>query len=120
MMEYEVFKGIVAAKFKDYLPEKFAKGKVQITSTYKTNVVKDGLTVLMEDQKVTPTVYVDDMYKAFRETQNLEGVLNKTAEMYANAAREGVIDAEQYFDYENVKDDVILKVINTKQNKGML
>jgi len=120
MMEYEVFKGIVAAKFKDYLPEKFAKGKVQITPAYKTNVVKDGLTVLMEDQKVTPTVYVDDMYKAFRETQNLEGVLNKTAEMYANAAREGVIDAEQYFDYENVKDDVILKVINTKQNKGML
>ena len=120
MMEYEVFKGIVAAKFKDYLPKEFAEGKVQITPAYKTNVVKDGLTVLMEDQKVTPTVYVDDMYKAFRETHDLEAVLRKIADTYAKAARDVVIDAERYFDFENVKDDIVLKVINTERNKGML
>ena len=43
MMEYEMFKGVVAEKFKEFLPEEMQSAKVEIREVQKVNKTMDGL-----------------------------------------------------------------------------
>ena len=64
MMEYEMFKGVVAEKFKEFLPEEMQSAKVEIREVQKVNKTKDGLTLVNVEagMSISPTIYIDDMY----------------------------------------------------------
>ena len=85
MMDYTMFKELVNDKFKDYLPDHMKNGEVKILQINKTNGTKDGLNVYQPDSNVAPTLYVDDMYEHFKESQDFEGVLREAADRYVAA-----------------------------------
>ena len=97
MMEYEIFKGVVGEKFKEFLPEKYQDAQVEIRPVDKVNRTLDGLSIRGNEpgMNISPTIYVNHMYEDYVTTENLNATLERAAEGF-------------------------MKLINTEQNKEML
>lgn len=104
--------------------KEYRDAKIRIHPAKKINRTLDGLTVLPEgNMQVFPTVYVNEMYEHYRTCGDLETVLRAVAQKYAQTAEmvkdrqpEEIMDAKM----EHFKDNVILCLINTEQNRELL
>lgn len=63
MMNYEIFKEVVKEKFMDYMPEKFKGMELVAEPVEKVNVSLDGIILREEGRNISPTIYINDMYK---------------------------------------------------------
>lgn len=121
MMTYEVFKAVVKEKFLRYMPEEYRDAEVNIRPVRKVNRTLDALSVLREDSRLFSSIYVNEMYEKYRECGNLEMVLQAAAWKYVQSAdmlKERQM--EMPMGIEHFKDNVIMCLINTEQNREML
>lgn len=120
MMDYEIFKEVVAEKFKDYLPETYQGMKMEICPVEKVNRMLDGINLL--DQKstitVSPTIYINDMYEHYQLCNDLEDVLQSAAGMMARCMSE--TPQIPLLNLEETKDHIVFQLVNTEQNRDML
>ena len=119
MMNYEIFKEVVKEKFMDYLPEQYQGMKLDIHSTEKVNQTMDGLTLMGEGVRVSPTIYLNNMYEHYKETEDLQGVLTDAAVMMDKAMTEAP-DIIPSLDMASAKDNIVFQLVNTEQNKALL
>lgn len=119
MMNYEIFKEVVKEKIKDYLPPMYENAEVNINVTNKVNQVKDGLSVRLPESNVAPTIYLNDLYAEYEKTNDLNGILVKSARLFDEAI-EHKQDINTDISVENMKEKVVFQLINTEQNKEML
>lgn len=120
MMNYEIFKEVVAEKFMDYMPSQYKEMKLEIHPVDKVNVTLDGMNLVGEgDIKVTPTIYINDMYTHYQKTDDLQEVLQTAASRMEHAMKEApeVVPA---IELDAAKDNNVFQLVNTEQNKEML
>lgn len=99
MMEYEIFKGVVGEKFKEFLPEKYQDAQVEIRPVDKVNRTLDGLSIRVNEpgMNISPTIYVNHMYEDYVTTENLNATLERAAEGFIKAMeRTKVCDRRSY------------------------
>ena len=74
MMNYEIFKEVVAEKFMDYMPEQYQGMRLRVEPVNKVNKVLDGITLVGSGagRSVSPTLYINHMYEHYLETENLQ------------------------------------------------
>ena len=119
MMNYEIFKEVVAEKFMDYLPEQFKDMKLEIHPVEKVNVTMDAINLIGDGSSVSPSIYINDMYDHYKSTDDLQEVLQSAAERMERAMKEApeIVSA---LDIKNAKDNIVFQLINTEQNRDML
>ena len=123
MMEYEIFKGVVGEKFKEFLPEKYQDAQVEIRPVDKVNRTLDGLSIRVNEQgmNISPTIYVNHMYEDYVTTENLNATLERAAEGFMKAMEQKEsINVNELTNAECAKDKIVFQLINTEQNKEML
>ena len=120
MMNYEIFKEVVAEKFKSYLPERYQNMELRVESVNKVNRVMDGITLIdhSAEKNISPTIYINNMYDHYLHTENLQKVLPDAAESmdkaFLEAPQAGILDMD------NARDNIVFQVVNTMQNEDML
>lgn len=120
MMNYEIFKEVVAEKFKSYLPERYQNMELRVESVNKVNRAMDGITLIDHSAKknISPTIYINNMYDHYLHTENLQKVLQDAAESmdkaFLEAPQAGILDMD------NARDNIVFQVVNTMQNEDML
>ncbi len=121
MMSFDIFKEVVKEKIKDYLPEQFQNFTVDIHTIQKINREMAGLTLRDTNQAntISPTIYIDDMYESYKAGDDLAKVLMDAANSYVKAYEHPGITAG-ILDFDDAKDNVIMVLVNTEQNKDML
>ena len=120
MLDYEVFKSIVKDKFIGYLPEKYRDADIEIFPARKVNREVDSLTVRMRNSsQMVPAIYVNDMYRSYQQCGDLETVLKQMAKKYAEALAH-VDDYQADINIEHFKDNVVMCLVNTEQNRELL
>lgn len=120
MLDYEIFKAVVEQNFLRYLPEEYRDAEIKVYPVKKVNRTLDGLAVLPADgSRIFPTIYVNDMYEHYQACDNLETVLKDAAGSYAKV-QENVKGFVPDMDIEHVKDNVIMCLVNTEQNRELL
>ncbi len=119
MMNYEIFKEVVAEKFKDFLPKEYEGVEVAITQSKKVNHTLDGLTLRGDGIKIAPTINVNNMYEQYQECENLDQVIREAAETMEDAMSEGekILPSVEM---ENAKDNIVFQLVNTQQNETLL
>ena len=123
MMEYEIFKGVVGEKFKEFLPEKYQNAQVEIRPVDKVNRKLDGLSIRVNEpgMNISPTIYVNHMYEDYVTTENLNATLERAAEGFMKAMEQKEsINVNELTNAECAKDKIVFQLINTEQNKEML
>lgn len=124
MMDYEIFKEVTAEKFKDYLPDNMKDMRLDIRPIEKVNEKLDAITFYNEQvgkPQVSPTIYINDMYREYTHTNDLEGTFHHAADKVAAAVRmAGELLPDADIDWSNAKDRIVFQLINTEQNKEML
>lgn len=123
MMEYEIFKGVVGEKFKEFLPEKYQDAQVEIRPVDKVNRTLDGLSIRVNEpgMNISPTIYVNHMYEDYVTTENLNATLERAAEGFIKAMEQKErFNVNELTNAECAKDKIVFQLINTEQNKEML
>ena len=120
-MSYEEFKDTVVKRFLDYMPEDYKGMKLEVHSVTKINETLDGITLKRPDVLVSPTLYINDMYRHYLDIKNLDDILQDVANSMVNALN-GLPDIpdDSKFDRKHAKESIIFQLINTEQNKQLI
>ena len=119
MMNYEIFKEVVKEKFMDYMPEKFKGMKLVVEPVEKVNVTLDGIILREEGRNISPTIYINDMYKKYQDCGDLEETLMAACDFMERAYEQTpVVDVDSIMRDANEK--IVFQLINTEQNKTFL
>ena len=122
MMEYDLFKNLICARVKEFLPPVYHRWEPVINRVVKVNECKDAF-CLMPDEKegamAVPTVYLDDLYLDFLQDEDLDRVLSVTASVIMNwsgryAAKDLVMD------FQKMREHVVVNLISPDLNQELL
>lgn len=120
MMTYEIFKEVVTEKFKDYLPHQYQDMDMLVNPVQKVNRTLDGISLAggAEEMRVSPAIYINNMYEHYMECGDLQEVLQSAAASMEQAFQQAL--QYQQIDLADAKDHIVFQLVNTEQNKEML
>ncbi|MBO5033746.1 MAG: hypothetical protein J6D08_18060 [Lachnospiraceae bacterium] len=120
MMNYEIFKEVVADTFKDYLPEQYRDMEMRVLSVNKVNRMMDGINLIggKDDRLISPTIYINDMYDHYKACNDLKEAIQTGAERMVNAFRK--CPEAPRVDLADAKDNIVFQLVNTEQNRELL
>lgn len=124
MLNFEEFQDYTKRFLKDHLPEELSGATIRTNDVTKNNgLVLHGITVQPEGSNIAPTIYLDGYFKEYQEGAQVEQLMDDIAMMAAknaNAPEEFADIAHTFTNYENVKDRIIMTVVNTEKNRELL
>ena len=119
MMNYEIFKEVVKEKFLDYMPEKYKGMEVVISPMEKVNETLDGLNLREEGRHISPTIYVNDMYRKYQNNGDLEQTIRGACDVMERGFKEmPPINIDSIC--KDAKEKIVFELINTTQNESYL
>ena len=119
MMNYEIFKGIVQEKILNYMGPEYANAIVDIETVQKVNQQMDALIIRNQDDKISVSLYVNEMYKQYLKSEDLQEVMMDAVRVYKEAMENKPVQYEQ-LDFEGIRENVVFSLVNTEQNKELL
>ena len=85
----------------------------------KVNVTLDGIILREEGRNISPTIYINDMYKKYQDCGDLEETLMAACDFMERAYEQApVVDVDSIMKDANEK--IVFQLINTEQNKTFL
>lgn len=121
MMSYELFKNIVASRFKEFLPGELQESEIQLRTVRKVNQIMDCMNLVPPDggAKITPNIYINEMYKEFQKCEDLDKVLRKTA-VTAYYAMQSINPEITKIDFAQWTNNIVINLVNTEENQELL
>ena len=95
---------------------------VRINKVMKNNgVVLSGITLIHEDSKISPTIYLNNYYEAYEKGQTtLKTIVKEVVDTYDRNKVSRSVNISAFMDYEKIKGRIIYKLINTERNRELL
>ena len=124
MLNFEEFQDYTKRVLKDHLPEELSGATIRSNDVTKNNgLILHGITVQPEGSNIAPTIYLDGYFKDYENGEKLDEVIDRIATVAKNNAHApselGDI-AKTFLDFDNIKDKIIMVVVNTEKNREML
>lgn len=83
------------------------------------NTVLTGL-VFKSDSDIAPVIYVDSAYEQYQDGRSIEGIADDIIRTYHESIYHGPTTAEDFLDYNQIKDKLIVCAMNEEANSEML
>lgn len=117
-MEYNKFIELL----KTELMKVCAEGvKLKIDTVRKNNDISyDVITLNRADECITPVIYIRQFYDNYCNGEDISDIVQQIVNLDIENLNLPELDVSDIFDYHNVKDKVIIKLINRSQNEKML
>ena len=119
----EIGKEIIKDAIKREMGKRYPEGKVMETTVIKNNTSKLAISIKLPNVKVTPVVYVDDMYDYYNNVNDLDDTLNNVIsliESSINSIENTKLDDTVSNLIGDIKGNVFPRLVNTKTNEVML
>ena len=119
----EISKEIIKDAIKREMGKRYPEGEVMETTVIKNNTSKLGISIKLPNIKITPVVYVDDMYDYYNNVNDLDDTLNKAIsliESSINSIENTKLDDTVSNLIGDIKGNVFPRLVNTKTNEVML
>lgn len=94
--------------------------KVTRTIVNKTNGPKEALVAQFPDSNISPTIYLDGIYKRYQNGESIKGIASDLAETIKEAYSNHPEFDTDSLTVENARDHITLSVINTEKNQELL
>ena len=121
MLEVKEFIEKMKEEVRDYLPDDVHKEIIiDDVEVVKMNDQKlHGLTFRMPGSDAAPTLYVDEMYQAYKDGADIGYLATEMSNMYS-ASRNAVKPPEIDLSYDKVKDNLTVRLLEKKRNREFL
>ena len=120
MMDYGVFKELLKDKLPEYLPEGLKGTGVELGHSDKVNVSFDTIVVHpAAGCKVSPSFNLEKMYQNYQDGAGIEEILHKMADTVRDTYERSQ-DMADVTDFGKLKDNVVMALVNTEQNREFL
>lgn len=118
-MEFCSFVTMVKEEMKKRLGAEY---DVKVSEVMKNNgVLLTGLTIIQPQVNISPIIYLDDYYEAYRtEKMEIEDIMRDIAETYTRNCISRTVDMQFFTNYEQVREHIIFKLVNYERNKELL
>lgn len=118
-MEFTSFANLISEKVSKKLGDCF---RVRINNVRKNNnIILTGLTIMQDDCNISPTIYLNHYYKEYvYGMTSLESVVDAVMNTYNNNRISTCVDMQYFLNFEQVKQSIVYKLINTDANKELL
>lgn len=95
---------------------------VTLNDTEKNNsVIMSGLTIKSASSNIAPVIYLNGYFQAYKSGDvELEEIINHILKVYEKNKLDQSIDMSHFLNYENVRNKIVYKLINTDKNKELL
>ncbi|MCF0128030.1 MAG: hypothetical protein HUJ70_05640, partial [Pseudobutyrivibrio sp.] len=124
MLNFEEFQQHVIDNLPKALPEELANARILANEVKKNNgLLLHGITVTPEGCNIAPNIYLDAYFNKYQDGANLDAIMGqiaacvvkhvKTPEEFGNIA-------EDYLNFDFVKDRVVMVAVNAERNAGLL
>lgn len=121
MMDFDEFKEKVKDNIKNYLPMQYEKANVSLQSVVKNNDVQlTGLMIRLEENNIAPFIYLDRYYEQYQNGMELPDIMKDIAEIRVSSEQSVKLDISRITDFNQVKDNIICKLINGDMNEEYL
>ena len=121
MMDFDEFKEKVKYNIKSYLPMQYEKANVSLQSVVKNNDVQlTGLMIRLEENNIAPFIYLDHYYEQYQNGMELPDIMKDIAELRVSSEQSVKLDISRITDFNQVKDNIICKLINGDMNEEYL
>ena len=84
------------------------------------NVKKIGLVFEEKSLNMTPVIYLEKFYKEYLQGNNFNEIVKEIVLLYHEAKKGNIIDTEKLMNFEDIKNKIGLKLINTENNREFL
>lgn len=117
-MKYEDF----VSNLKTKVQQQAGKSvRVELRRVTKNNGIEmDGLSIIEENRRISPMIYVGDYFKSYEEGASLAELAAEILKVYEKTKIHVPIDPEFYTDFEKVQDRIVCKLINYEKNRELL
>lgn len=96
---------------------------VEISEITKVNLSLDGLTIRRKGEAIAPTIYLNQYFNRFTDGMEMDEIVEDIILVYKNNLPDNLADVfhvEDFYDFDTVKEKIVLKVINTEKNLDLL
>lgn len=101
--------------------EEITECVVEIHTTTKNNGIKlESLTIMREGKNTYPTIYIDIWWDIYNKGESFENIITKVLEWERKSAVNKEIDLDFFMDFNQVKEKLRYKIINTEKNLDLL
>lgn len=120
-MKYEEFSDYVSKCLLRTFEERGEKVRVYKKSVIKNNGFElTALSVCREDYAISPTVYVEDYYQKYKDTGNLDMVMEDIYKSFDDKMYESKVDTDAFCNFKEIKDNIIFRLVNRSRNEKIL
>lgn len=84
------------------------------------NIELDALAVSQSGSNISPTIYLNEYFKEYKEGRKLGEIINDIYELYEEHRGKMEFDIELFKDFEKIKKRIAFKVINAQSNEKLL
>lgn len=122
LMDYQQFLEAACNQVKDYFPKEYQDAKVELNHMVKTNDQEmDGLTIRREQDSLVPQIYLNGYFELYENGVSLNEILTDIAAQYFHRAVRSFENLpENLSDYEQIKDRIVVQIINRDMNQMLL
>ena len=96
---------------------------VEIQEVTKVNLSLEALTIRKQGENIAPTIYLNQYFNQFNDGRAMDDIVQDIIKVYENNQPENIMDVfktEDFYDFDKMKEKIVLKVINTERNLDLL
>ena len=122
MMNYDEFKNHVEENIKGFLDESYENASVQINTVIKNNGRElDALQIRKEGETITPSIYLNDIFKNYEQDGDLDKVMQQIADTRVAADRTQLpISIDDITNFDSIKGKIDCRLLNMEKNEEYL
>lgn len=88
--------------------------------TKNNGVTKDCFLIRENGYDVSPSVYLEDYYHAFRDGSTIPELAEKVQHIYQECKNNTSLDAGHFLKFDNIKNEIFCKIIGRGRNENCL
>lgn len=117
-MTYQQFQQEIIHRVRQSITEEVT---LSLQSIPKNNQIQlDGLTITPKDCNISPTIYLNSFYEAYRHGSSLASITAEISRIYQENRPSESINTSFYTDFSQVKDRLMVKLIHYSRNQSLL
>lgn len=95
--------------------------RVSLHSVIKNNSVElQGLSIVEKDMNISPTIYINDYFKEYKNGRKLKSIVQEIIKIYEDNRISKPIDIKFFTEFTKVKEKIVFKLINYEKNHTLL